>query len=339
MGIFIRTDSSIEIGTGHVMRCLTFANKERAAGNQVSFICRKAKGDSINFIKENGFSVYELPFVEESLWSYTEMNWEIDAKQTIEIINQFTVDKLVVDHYSLDEKWESKMRKFVKEIFVIDDLANRPHNCDILLDQNFYLNMSSRYNGLVSEETKLLLGPKHALLRDEFVLARKYLKKFNGKLERLFIFFGGSDPTNETEKVVRAIAPIIKKYEIKADVIVGKSNPNKKKIKQLCELSSNFTYYCQINNVAELMAKADLAIGAGGTTTWERAYLSLPSIVIAVADNQVEIANALNEKGIIYFLGLSQEINESIIISALQKIITDVTFLNESKANCIQLFK
>lgn len=339
MEIFIRTDSSIEIGTGHVMRCLTLANKERCSGNQVSFISRKTKGDSINFIRENGFRVFELPFIEESLWRYTEVNWEIDAEQTIEIIKPFKVDKLIVDHYSIDEKWESKMRNFTKEIFVIDDLANRPHNCDILLDQNFYLNMSSRYNGLVSEGTKLLLGPKYALLRDEFLIARKQLKTFNGKIERLFIFFGGSDPTNETEKVVRAIAPLINKYEIKADVIVGTSNPNKETIKRLCDEYENFTYHYQINNVAELMVKADLAFGAGGVTTWERAYLNLPSIVISVAENQVEVANALKEKGVIYYLGLSKEVDESIITKALQKVIMDGSFLNKIKSNCTQLFK
>lgn len=338
MNIFIRVDASFQIGTGHVMRCLTFANNERNMGNIVHFICRKAEGDCINLIKNSGFHVYELPFIEESLWDYTKKNWLTDVEQTINILKEFNVGKVVVDHYSIDEKWENKIRAYTREIFVIDDLANRKHDCDTLLDQNFYLNMQNRYEGLVPNSTELLLGPKYTLLREEFILAREQKKLFTGDIKRIFIFFGGSDPTNETERVIRVIAPLIEQYKIKTDVVVGSSNPNKDAIEQLCSQFKNFNYYCQINNMAQLMAKADLAIGAGGTTTWERAYLSLPSIVIAVAENQIEIANALNEKEIIYFLGLSSEISDAIIINALKEILNNKTMLSKLMNNCKALF-
>ncbi|EON70440.1 UDP-2,4-diacetamido-2,4,6-trideoxy-beta-L-altropyranose hydrolase [Lysinibacillus sphaericus] len=323
MSIFIRVDASTEIGTGHVIRCLTLANRLKKEGKTVAFICRHAEGDCMELIEQQGFYVYKLRASEGSLWTYVADYWKEDARETINILRHYKVEQLIVDHYSIDIKWEQVVRPFTKEIMVIDDLANRPHDCDELLDQNFYLNKDSRYNGLVPVHTRLLLGPKHALLREEFKEARKIIKSFTGKVERIFVFFGGSDPTNETEKVLRAILPIIHLKKIEVDVVVGNSNPNKMKIREVCSTSDQLTYHCQINNMAELMVKADLAIGAGGATTWERIYLHLPTIVIAVADNQVKAAEDLAEINAIVFLGMHNSIREENISSCLRNIISD----------------
>ncbi|RUL54193.1 UDP-2,4-diacetamido-2,4,6-trideoxy-beta-L-altropyranose hydrolase [Lysinibacillus antri] len=339
MQIFIRVDASVEIGTGHVMRCLTYALEQKKKKNEVSFICRKAQGDCIEFIEQNGFKVYELPSVETTLWNYTKNNWYIDAEQTIQVFNKFKVQQVVVDHYSLEEKWERKIRPITKEIMVIDDLANRKHDCDILLDQNFYLDMDTRYDGLVPENTKLLLGPKHALLREEFKIAYQKIKPFNGKVERLFIFFGGSDPTNETEKVLRAIQSLIVNYQLEVDVVVGNSNPNKKKIKELCESIHGAMYHCQVNNMAELMARADLAIGAGGATTWERVYLLLPSIVISIADNQIEIAEAINHNGVITYLGHFDKVNNQVLYNQFSNLLQNTAILKSQIYNMKSIFK
>lgn len=336
--IFIRVDASFEIGTGHVMRCLTYAMEQRKKGHFVSFICRKALGDCIELIQQKGFKVYALHTVEEDLWNYTKENWKKDANETKEILKQTSVQQVVVDHYALDEKWEKAIRPFTEQIMVIDDLANRKHDCDLLLDQNFYLNMNNRYEGLVPHHTKLLLGPKYALLRDEFKIARSKIKPFNGKVERLFIFFGGSDPTNETEKTLRAIKSLIEKYQFIVDVVVGNSNLNKGAIRNFCELNG-LNFYCQINNIAELMVNADLAIGAGGSTNWERAYLSLPSIVISVADNQKVIAEHLNEKGIIYYLGTSPNVTEHMIKDAVEKLYNNPNLIIQIKNRCYSLFE
>ena len=323
MSIFIRVDASTEIGTGHVIRCLTLANRLKKEGKTVAFICRHAEGDCMELIEQQGFHVYKLPASEGSLWTYVADNWKEDARETINILRHYKVEQLIVDHYSIDIKWEQVVRLFTKEIMVIDDLANRPHDCDELLDQNFYLNKDSRYNGLVPVHTRLLLGPKYALLREEFKEARKIIKSFTGKVERIIVFFGGSDPTNETEKVLRAILPIIHLEKIEVDVVVGNSNPNKMKIREICSTSDQLTYHCQINNIAELMVKADLAIGAGGATTWERIYLHLPTIVIAVANNQVKAAEDLAEINAIVFLGIYNSIREENISSCLRNIISD----------------
>lgn len=328
MDTFIRVDASVEIGTGHVMRCLTLAHRLKKDGKQVTFICRGAKGECITLIEQQGFIVFTLPSCNCSLWNFVSKYWKKDAYETIEILKQYNVEKLIIDHYSIDIKWEQLVRPFVKSIMVIDDLANRNHDCDILLDQNFYLDMDTRYDGLVPSSAKMLLGPSHALLRDEFSQAKKHIKPFNGKVERLLIFFGGSDPTNETEKVLLAIKSIIEQYKLVVDVVVGKSNPNKLKIKQICDEIQNTYYHCQVNNIAELMAQADLAIGAGGVTTWERIFLKLPSIIIAVADNQNEISKATHYKGVCIYLGIYNEISTKDIRNALLRTIHSNNLIN-----------
>lgn len=337
MYTFIRVDASVEIGTGHVMRCLTLAHRLKKDGHQVAFICRGAEGECITLIKQQGFVVYTLPFCDGSLWNFVAEYWDKDAYETIEILKQFNVEKLIIDHYSIDTKWEQLVRPFVKNIMVIDDLANRKHDCDILLDQNFYLDMETRYEGLVPSSAEMLLGPSHALLRDEFIQAKKHIKPFDGKVERLFIFFGGSDPTNETEKVLLAIKPIIDKYNLVVDVVVGNSNPNKLKIKQLCDDIENTHYHCQVSNIAELMVQADLAIGGGGTSTWERAFVGLPTIVIAVAKNQVEVAKAVANTGAIVYLGLSDEIKANQILINFKILYGDSVELGRMRKSCENL--
>jgi len=320
MNIFIRVDASIEIGTGHVMRCLTLASQLKKEGKNVFFICRRADGDCSPLIKEKGFKIIHLPSIRGSLWKYIEEHWRLDAEQSIDILKKYHVHQLIIDHYSIDKKWEQLVRAYTDEIMVIDDLANRPHDCDILLDQNFYLNMESRYEYLVPKHTSLLLGPRYALLRDEFIEAKSNIKPFKKKIERLFIFFGGSDPTNETEKVLHAIIPLMKRYNIQVDVVVGNLNPKRLYIEQICKNIQGANYYCQINNISELMVNADLAIGAGGVATWERVYLELPTIVIAVAENQIEVASALATTNSIIYLGESHSLNEKDIQKTVEYI-------------------
>ncbi|MGG2075403.1 UDP-2,4-diacetamido-2,4,6-trideoxy-beta-L-altropyranose hydrolase [Lysinibacillus irui] len=337
MNVFIRVDSSFEIGTGHVMRCLTLAHRLEKQGNTIAFICRSAEGDCIDFIIQQGYHVFKLPTNDGSLWTYVSEQWEKDAKETIEILRKNSVEKLIIDHYSIDIKWENKVRPFTKKIMVIDDLANREHDCDILLDQNYYLNMDNRYKGLVPSTTRLLLGPRYALLREEFIEAKKISKTYDGKIERLFIFFGGSDPTNETEKILNSIMPLIEKYNFEVDVVVGNSNQNKKRIKDISFKHKNINFYCQINNIAEIMAKADLAIGAGGATIWERVFLGLPSIVISIAKNQVEVAKAVANKGAIIYLGFSNEVNGKQVLNILELLNKDSDILTRMRESCFNL--
>jgi UDP-2,4-diacetamido-2,4,6-trideoxy-beta-L-altropyranose hydrolase len=315
LNICFRVDASVNIGSGHVMRCVTLAEQLRKYGAEIFFICREHKGDLIEWIQlEKGFSVYSLPKTEETN-PHDMLNWlgtscEIDAQETRNIIESFDfkVDWLIIDHYSLDICWEQLLRGNVEKIMVIDDLANRYHDCDLLLDVNLHCCMEKRYQSYIPDHCLTLLGPNFALLRDEFY--NVIHKKRDGQIRRVLIFYGGSDQTNETDKMLEALKPVLPK-EVKLDVVVGGINQNKDQIQSKVSKFPNASYYCQVNHMASLMNEADLVIGAGGGTQWERCYLGLPSIVTVVAENQFEITQAVESTGAILNLGWYHQSNDT----------------------------
>lgn len=332
--VVFRVDASVKIGSGHVMRCLTLAGQLKETGSEVIFICSDLPGNLASLIVKDGYRVFLIPYLKVS----KDEKWKRDLENTVNLLTALNnpIDLLVVDHYGLDYRWEAPLRKFVKEIMVIDDLANRQHDCNILLDQNLYQNMNKRYEGLVPLNCKKMLGPKHALLRPEFYEARRKLRPRDGIVKRILVFFGGSDPTNETVKALRAIQ-MLNRPDIAVDVVVGMSNPFKAEIQQICATMPKTSYYCQVNNMAELMTVADLAIGAGGTATWERCFLGLPSIVVAVAENQVVTSQALNEYGGCIYLGNSTNFDEKRLINIVSYLISDPSNLKNIAKACWRL--
>lgn len=336
--VAIRVDSSEQIGSGHLMRCLTLAERLRKDGADVHFISRDLAGSLNHLVREQGFSVHILPRHADhpALTGYAAwltVPQAVDAEETAAILRQlFSVGQLVVDSYALDVAWEHSLRPLVREIFVIDDLANRPHDCDVLLDQNYYREMRHRYDGLVPPHCKLLLGPRHALLREEFYEAREHLRERDGVLRRILVFYGGSDVTRETEKAIRALVQL-QLPSVAVDVVVGGSNSRRAYIKELCAAHDFLHYHCQVSNMAELMAHADLCLGAGGTTTWERCFLGLPAIVTAVAENQIQICEDCAEAGYICYLGRWDEVTEEDLAKTVQKCIMPQA-LREVQRSC-----
>ncbi|WP_067724761.1 UDP-2,4-diacetamido-2,4,6-trideoxy-beta-L-altropyranose hydrolase [Oceanobacillus damuensis] len=326
MNIYIRTDASTDIGTGHVMRCLVLAEDLRKKNANVIFICRKLSGNLIEYIESKSFTVLTLPApmspnLDKDDINWLKINWKTDALHTIDSINKqpVDIDWLIIDHYAIDKKWERTVKPLVKKIMVIDDLANRPHDCDLLLDQNLYRNLEERYEKWIPSYTTALLGPTYLLLRQEF-RDTQYIEEKNGIIKHLLISFGGSDPTNETMKAIKAIK-LINQPEIAVDIVIGFSNRNYSAIKEYCKEIPNIKVHYQIDYLAELMAKADLAIGAGGSTTWERCYAGLPALTIETATNQSEILSYLSEIGAICHLGLSKEVTGQDIANNLIKLI------------------
>lgn len=316
MKVSFRADASVQIGSGHVMRCLTLADSLRGKGAEASFVCRDHEGNLCGLIEERGFPVIRLPAGKADTWLGEDQ--ETDARQTMAALEELgKPDWLVVDHYSIDSKWESELRKMAGRIMVIDDLANRPHDCDLILDQNLYAGMDNRYEGLVSEKCVVFLGPKYALLRPEFAKARENMRERDGLIRRIFIFFGGSDLTNETAKAIEAVG-MLNRPEIAVDVVIGATNPNQSEIQALCDAMPHARLHVQASNMAELMSEADLSIGAGGGTTWERCCLGLPTITVSLAANQCSGSEALALKGAAIYLGRAAEIDAPLIRSALE---------------------
>lgn len=344
INIVIRTDSSYQIGTGHLMRCLTLAENLTKRGAGVHFICRDLPGNCSFLAEQKKFSLHKLPY--DPAWQTQEnsdhkawlgADWQQDAEKAIEICKQQQpIDWLIVDSYSLDENWEKDLRPYVKKIMVIDDLADRKHDCDLLLDQNLYEDLEHRYDKLVPANCIKLLGLKYVLLRDEFIKQRAKLKKRDGIVKRIFIFFGGADPDNVTKIAIDAVNKL-DRSDIITDVVVGAANKQKQELKTYCSKLANFNFYEQVDNMAELMAKADLAIGAGGTTTWERCCLGLPSIVIPIAKNQETITEIMCRFGAIKRIALSKELEGFVKDVELLKEMSDYASILVDGKGCLRV--
>lgn len=303
--VAFRVDASQQIGTGHAVRCLTLAKGLAKQGANITFVARHMPNYLLELITSQGFSLSILNGDGQQLDELSHANWletsqQQDADETISILANSAWDWLIVDHYALDIRWERALRSSVKKIMVIDDIADRNHDCDILLDQNYYVDMDVRYNNKVPANCQVLVGPKYALLREEFVEARKTTKPRDGIVKRILVFFGGVDAKNYTGLAINALSTL-KEYQFEVDVVIGSSHPNKYDIISSCKLNG-YLCHIQTNKIAELMTNADLTIGAGGSATWEKCCLSLPSMVIATADNQIKQLSDLAANGYCYIV-------------------------------------
>lgn len=340
--IVFRVDSSLQIGSGHLMRCLTLAEqlKEKA---EVIFISRDLEGNINHLIVEKGYAIFILPknLLEHGLRGYEKwltVKVDVDAKQTKEILQTMDVEFVIIDHYAIDETWEKIVRPYTRKIMVIDDLANRKHDCDVLLDQNFYCDLEMRYDGLVPDACRLMLGPKYAILREEFQEARKNRRLRDGLIRNIFIFFGGSDRGNETMKSLLAVKAM-NRGDIIVNVVVGASNPHQDCIKEFCNQNATMHFHRQISYMAKLMNEADLAIGAGGTTTWERCYLGIPAIVIAIAENQAQISKDCAAFGIIAYVGESDHVRVEDLSRAINIFLTEPQYSLSMQKKSLELFE
>lgn len=345
MTIIFRTDASQQIGSGHVMRCLTLADELRQHGANIRFICREHPGNLISLIEDKEYLVIRLPQHENEIVearqdiahaAWLGVLWEHDATDVIAAVKNLKPNWLIVDHYAIDHRWEKELHPHVNKIMVIDDLADRHHDCDLLLDQNLYQSMNTRYDNLIPKTCQKLLGPPYALLRSEFTAARKNLRQRNGDIKRVLVSFGGVDPTNETAKALQALANATLP-PLYIDVVVGGGNIHKKQIQNFCAAHNNFHYHCQINNMAELMTAADLAIGGGGSTTWERCLLGLPTITIVLANNQSEATIAVENAGATLNLGWHEDVTVSKIYMAVSYALANPVMLSEMSQNGLLL--
>ncbi len=313
MRVCFRVDSSFTIGSGHVMRCMVLASSLKKSGVDITFLCRDLPGNMGSYIMKSGYDMYFLMEQEkENIKNNVgvqdvRIDFYEDAEFTKELIDEIgIIDWLVVDHYTLDARWERLLRDSISKIMVVDDLADRKHDCELLLDQNEYKNKSLRYTGLLPAQCRQLLGPEFALLREEFSAQRSRTFTNENPCVKILVSFGSVDLTNETMKVLEGIRQI-ENRNIVVDVVVGENNLNKEKVERYCNGFNEFNFHCQINNMAQLMANADISLGAGGSSIWERFCLGLYSIIVSVAENQKEISADLASMGYLKYLGDAKE--------------------------------
>lgn len=308
--VVFRADASLQIGSGHVMRCLTLATALREQGVTCHFICREHPGNLIDQIRDRGFAMtalvtdgLHLPPVaqdEESLPAHAAwlgVDWQSDAEATRDVLQSISPDWLVVDHYALDRAWEQALRSHCTRLMVIDDLADRPHDCDLLLDQNLGREVTD-YVDLVPAACTVLTGTRYALLRPEFAALRKYsLQRRNPpQLRQLLVTMGGVDQSNATGQILDALRQCPLPQNCHITVVMGLHAPWLTEVQaQAADLPWPCEVKVNVSNMAQLMADSDLAIGAAGSTSWERCVLGLPSLMLVLAENQQDIASALED--------------------------------------------
>lgn len=316
------------MGLGHVMRCLALADALHAKGASIAFVTGRIPMGVQSIIAEHGYTSHLLPTgsLADNGDSLAHSHWLgrtqlSDAQQTISALSGTPCDWIIVDHYALDAEWEKAARSVANRVMAIDDLADRNHDADVLLDQNCYRGLETRYNGRVREECVLLLGPTYALLRPEFASLRDATPTRDGTVRRILVLLGGVDATNVTETVVRAIASLGSAAPA-VDVVIGGEHPERARIVALCA-EFGFECHVQTNEVARLMAAADLAVGATGATSWERCCLGLPTIGVSLAANQAPIAEALEMRGAILNLGDAAVLSVKDIAAAIESLLSD----------------
>jgi UDP-2,4-diacetamido-2,4,6-trideoxy-beta-L-altropyranose hydrolase len=307
MKAVFRVDASVTLGTGHVVRCLTLANALRDRAVEASFVCRLHDGHACDLVTRAGFRVLSLPLTArreaaDGVVDGLGASWRQDARETLAAIGggETSQDLLVVDHYAIDEGWERIFRPLFRRVLVIDDLADRRHICDVLLDQSLHDDSEARYSGLVETPTRLFIGPRYALLRPEFERVAAPLR--NGGLRRILVYLGGADPTNETAKILQALQSL-KPVGLQATVVLGRNDRNALAIRRTAAGLANVEILSGTNEMAQLMAAADLGIGTCGGAAWERCAVGLPSLVVVNAENQRDDARILERMGAIRNLG------------------------------------
>jgi UDP-2,4-diacetamido-2,4,6-trideoxy-beta-L-altropyranose hydrolase len=314
MNVVFRVDSSVQMGIGHLMRCLTLANELEQKNHNITFICRKLKGNSIRLINHKVIALsIDVDFRSKDVY----LNWlgaeqEDDAEQTIKVIPK-DIDYLIVDSYALDEKWHQKLRPHIGKIMVIDDLADRQLDCDVLLNQNLGV-QEENYKGKVPNGCEMLLGCDYALLRPEFAnLRERALKKRRStkEIKNILVSMGGSDNENITYHVLQEIAD-----DLNIVVVLGSSSPHNAMIESYAR-NRDIEVVIDAKNMSELMLNADLAIGAGGSTSWERCCLGLPALVYIIGEDQKKIVESLEKfKAVRIVKNLKQD---------MQKIVNNFT--------------
>lgn len=329
MRIAFRTDASLAIGTGHVMRCLALAQKLQGAGAHCIFLSRAHEGNLLALTAARGFETRPLPATQGSAIGDGYMAWlgvdpVIDATQTLDRLDDGPVDWLIVDHYALDVCWERHLRQRCRHTMVIDDLADRPHDCDILLDQNLGRTFVD-YEHLVPPSCQLMVGPFFALLRPDFAALRtqSLSRRTTGRIGHILVTMGGVDRENVTGDVLQALGSTSLHHRIKLTVVMGATAPWRADVNHLAAtLPFQVRVLFDVQNMAELMMDADLAIGAAGSTSWERCCMGLPAIQLILAENQRPIAQALANAGVAVLLdrkdlttGISNFLDASVLSS------------------------
>ena len=307
MRVLIRADASPTIGSGHIARCLTLARVLRAQGSDVAFACRQLPGHGLDALRAEGFETFELPerYADEDPQQAIEamLPWQADIDALASLLrDRRAFDWIIVDHYGLDHHWQTAARRWAPRIAAVDDLATRRYSVDLLLNQNLS-GLGENYPPLLPQGCRTLLGPRYAMLREEFNCAAIEIKSV---ARRVLVNFGGFDAAMQTHHAMLALADL---PELEVDFVAGADNPAWAQMQALAQTRPNWRLHSFVSDFQQRMTAADLFIGAGGGTSWERAALGLPTICIAVSNNQQVNGEVMAAAGAHVFMGAREHVS------------------------------
>jgi UDP-2,4-diacetamido-2,4,6-trideoxy-beta-L-altropyranose hydrolase len=301
--VAFRADASSHTGLGHQMRCLTLARELRARGAECRFLAAELPGASFELVRQSGFELAVLPapsfegmagVAAGSAQYYAQLRtrWQPDASATRAALGA-RPDWLVVDHYALGAGWERELAPACGRILAIDDLADRLHECDVLLDQGIGRSAAD-YAGLVPERCRILAGSRHALLRPEFAALRGRTAPGRWPPRRVLVSMGGTDGANASSAVLDALRGCPLPADCEIILALGAGAPW---LRDVEAKAAAMPWPCQVRvwveGMAQLMSESDLVIGAAGSSTLERCALGVPAIAVVTADNQASAAEQL----------------------------------------------
>jgi len=330
MNFAFRVDASFEIGTGHVMRCLALADELVQRGGACTFICRALPGNMLEMIGESGHAVIALPWpaiphqathqpaTAPAHAGWLGCGWREDAAETRAALEGLTPRWLVVDHYALDREWERAVRTGGLRLMVIDDLHDRTHECDLLLDQNLGASAAD-YAVLLARPTMTLLGPRFALLRAEFAAAGHASVRESAHSNWLACV-GGTDPHGLLPKILNAWSQIDTPKPT-LDVAVRPDTPNLSLLKAQIAGIHGVTLHAPAKNFAALLRDSDMVICAAGTLNWERCCVGRPALLGMLAENQRGLLAALTRSRTGVSVGRWQDASVDSIASLCRRLI------------------
>lgn len=288
MRVIFRADASSVVGGGHIMRCLALAEELSERGADITFAVGKESPETVPPLSRSAHEIFVLQA------SQSEELSEIEEKTG-------NCDLIVIDHYERDDAFEREARSIAKTVLVVDDLPERPHDCDVLLDQTFG-RKAKDYERLVPEGALVLTGTSYALLRPAFrslrhrALQERRTRHAAKTVRRILVSLGAVDSEGLTRQALDAINR--SKLDVSVDVVIGSADPKALGLIDLArQMSQPVVFYGFDADVAELMLAADLAIGAAGSSAWERCCMGLPTMMVVLADNQNDIGAGLQSKG------------------------------------------
>ncbi len=305
-----RVDASDTIGLGHLMRCFALAECLQNKKEQCIFVIKDYSPDIRRLISQRGYRFEIIRYV---------LDGKNDALRLITYIKKYKPRFVILDSYSFDAAY-LKTIKNNTECFLVSiyGILKKDYFSDVIINYN-PLAKNGDYLKRIKKDMLLLLGLKYFLLRSEFIEAKRNRRKAHGSKLRLLVSFGGSDPKNITFKVLNALRGISDKLELR--VILGVVYANFLSIERFCRKHfTDFKIFRNPGAIAGLMADVDMAISAGGVTSLELAYLGIPTVIIAVAENQLENAYYLSKNRIAVYLGRAEEVSEKTILVAIKRI-------------------